>query len=670
MLRKFIISVIQSMLFITTCFAIQDGDENLKFKLLLSDSKNQSKSSLDRKHSIDSAYFIALNTLNDTLRINRLLDISIAFYGMGNFDSFLDTNRKVLLLVSQYKDSLKIARCHKNFGNYYRENGQNDSAYYYLYEANKIYERLKKNSLEGKTMLSMAIVQKNVKDYVGSEVTTIRALKRFEGTEEYYYFFSAYNNLGIISNELRRYEDAIKYHQKAFEYASKIGKKTRSQVISLNNLGLTYEKKEEYEKAIVYYQKALGYNEVLDQNPGFYAIILDNIAYSKFRSGDYSELPELFYKPLKICDNINNVSGKIFTRLHLAEYYGSLDSLDKSKKYALEVKALAKGSDYNRDLLKAMLLLSRVSEGEEALSNAQSYIKLNDSLQQQERATRDQFARIRFETDILEEEKEKVTKEKEMLTFAIGGILLLSMLIFVIFKQQQRNKELIFAQEQQKANEEIYRLMLSQQVKLEEGRQMEKRRVSEELHDGVLGRLFGTRLGLDGLNQRIEDDQAPKRGEYILELASIEKEIRRISHDLSSNTFISEVAFVEVVEQLISKHCEIHRIGYEFENHPAIIWEEIKDAVKINIYRIIQEALQNIAKHSQAKNVEIRFDVIADQIKITILDDGIGFKKYNVKKGIGLKNISSRVREIKGSVEFANNDGPGAKVVVTMAMPE
>lgn len=658
---------------------------------LCSDMKSQNFSEKDIKTYIDqarnkdldkdlrlrhlqNAHGLVKKMADDVAKTTFLLEISRVYYLMGDEKLFLELNKEVYDQAVFQNDSLKIAGSLRNSGIYYRNKSQLDSAYYSFFQSSKIYHKLEEKVLEGRTLLSMAIAQKNVKDYTGSEVTTIRALKCFEGSENYFQLFSSYNNLGIISSELGRYEDAIKYHESAYEYAKKIVASPSSQVISLNNLGLTYEKKGVYLEAIEVYKKALTYKEVMAKSPGFYAIILDNIAYAKFRLGDFRELPDLFYKPLKICDTIantkDNVKAKISIKLHLAEYFRSTGALEKSKKCAIDVRMLAKKHDYNADLLSALLLLSKVSEGKEALFNAQRYIHLNDSLQQQERTTRDQFARIRFETDILEEEKEKVTKQKELLILVIAGILLLAILLFVIFKQQQRNKELIFAQEQRKANEEIYRLMLSQQVKLEEGRQLEKRRVSEELHDGVLGRLFGTRLGLDGLNQRQGDDQAPKRGEYISELASIEKEIRRISHDLSSNTFISEVAFVEVVEKLVREHSEIHKLGYEFENHPAIIWEEIKDAVKINIYRIIQEALQNIAKHSQAKNVEIRFDIVADQIKITILDDGIGFKKYNIKKGIGLKNISSRVKEIKGSVSFTNNEGPGAKVVVTLALPE
>ena len=73
-------------------------------------------------------------------------------------------------------------------------------------------------------------------------------------------------------------------------------------------------------------------------------------------------------------------------------------------------------------------------------------------------------------------------------------------MIYIILAQRAKNKELKFAKQQQETNEEIYNLMLSQQDKVDEARALEKKRISEELHDGILGRLFGTRLSLDSLN--------------------------------------------------------------------------------------------------------------------------------------------------------------------------
>ena len=103
---------------------------------------------------------------------------------------------------------------------------------------------------------------------------------------------------------------------------------------------------------------------------------------------------------------------------------------------------------------------------------------------------------------------------------------------------------------QQKANEDIYNLMLGQQDKVDEARAKEKIRVSKELHDGVLGRLFGTRLSLDSINFKDGKEAMMTRANYIGQLKTIEEDIRKISHELNTD-FVSGSGFMDIVSELI-----------------------------------------------------------------------------------------------------------------------
>ena len=126
-----------------------------------------------------------------------------------------------------------------------------------------------------------------------------------------------------------------------------------------------------------------------------------------------------------------------------------------------------------------------------------------------------------------------------------------------------KTEELRFIQQQQEANEEIYNLMLAQQDKMEEGRTQEKKRISEELHDGILGKLFGTRLSLDSLNMVATPEAAKTRSVYISELKAIESEIRKISHDLNTD-FISDSGFMDILGTLIEKQTKAYDLDYSF----------------------------------------------------------------------------------------------------------
>ena len=129
-------------------------------------------------------------------------------------------------------------------------------------------------------------------------------------------------------------------------------------------------------------------------------------------------------------------------------------------------------------------------------------------------------------------------------------LLISALLIYIIITQRSKNKQLRFVQKQQEANEEIYNLMLLQQDKIEEARVIEKKNISQELHDAVLRRLFGTRLSLDSLNMASSEEAINTRSKYIQDLKKIEEDIRKVSHELNTD-FIGGSGFLSIIKTLL-----------------------------------------------------------------------------------------------------------------------
>jgi signal transduction histidine kinase len=236
-------------------------------------------------------------------------------------------------------------------------------------------------------------------------------------------------------------------------------------------------------------------------------------------------------------------------------------------------------------------------------------------------------------------------------------------LLYIIITQRAKNKELKFEREQQETNEEIYNLMLSQQDKLDEARAQEKIRISKEIHDGILGRLFGTRLSLDTFNLKDGQEAAKKRLQYINDLKSIEEDIRKISHDLNTD-FVAGSGFMDIVETLVQNQTQAYQLSYEFYHSDDINWEDVSNKTKIHIYRILQETMQNIYKHAEASHIEISFHLKNNVILLSIGDDGKGFTLNKSKKGIGLKNINSRVEDVNGTVQFDSEIDKGTTITI------
>ncbi|WP_109438582.1 sensor histidine kinase [Aquimarina sp. AU119] len=631
-------------------------------------SKDKTRSMEDRIMDANNALYWCLKLPESEERKKNMSSIGLIFYSLKEYGKFKKVNDDVLVFSKKIRDSSSIAKAFSNIGSYYNVVNIKDSAFYNFFNAEKMYSQLKiKEPTEhGKVLYNMAFVQRYFKNYVGSEANTIEAIEEFKESNSNLYLYYCYNQLGVLSKDLGRYEEAIKNYQSALEYAKKIENGKYREIQALNNIGVIFKDQKLYSKAIEYYTEALSYEDILKKNKKFYALLLDNIAYAKFLSGERDGILSAYEEPMRIRDSIDDKQGLISNNIHIAEYYNSNNQDSISKIFALKSKSIAESIDSKKEVLNALLLLSEVSKEKEGLQYANQYIKLNDSLLNQERISRDKFARIRYETDEIVEQNQQISRENEILIIAILGLTALFLLGYIIFRQQQSNKELLFAQTQQESNEEIYRLFINQQIKLEEGRQLEQQRMSEELHDGVLGRLFGVRLSLDGINQRANDEFTESRNKYIEELKAIEKEIRLISHDLGAETLPSDVAYIDAVENLIKDLCEVHKLEFEFNNDEDIDWEEIDDQKKVNFFRILQESMQNIFKHAHADSIKINFDYVEDKINLTILDDGIGFRENKVKKGIGLKNITSRVSQMSGVVKFLSEVNSGTTVSVSV----
>lgn len=570
--------------------------------------------------------------------------------------------------ISNFKivDSTKLAVAYFSLGEEFRHNFQTDSAYYYYNKAEKISRKRNIKLLLAKTLYGISAIQSDEKDYTGAEVTSFKAMSILETftnvIEADRYKSYIYNNLGIGFNELKQFDESIKYHKKSLELRKKLNNKTGIDN-SLNNMGTVYRDFQYYDLALNNFNQILDNKNLINERPDFYALVLDNYANTLYELGNHEELPDLYLKALSVIDSFQtNHYNSIIINQHLAEYYQNSNQKDSALYYAYKAKNLSE-EYYNDDLLKSLKLLSEIEEGETSAKFLSDYIKLSDSLLRLERATRDKYARIRFETNQIEQENIEIAKERMWLFIISIVIAIASLLLYIIINQRNKNKELKFIQQQQETNEEIYNLMLSQNESIEEARAIEKQRISGELHDGVLGRLFGTRLSLDSLNMSNTEEAIKTRSQYIAELKTIEEDIRKVSHELNTD-FISGSGFIDIIKTLVETQTNVYELDYELDYQDVINWEAISNRTKIHIYRIVQESLHNIHKHAKATKVNINFELENDKICLTLSDNGSGFNVNKAKSGIGLKNMNSRINEINGTINITSEKDVGTTVTI------
>ena len=583
--------------------------------------------------------------------------------------SKIDSIHKHLRLLKS-SDSIFIAKENYKIGELFRYSLISDSAYIYYQKAEKVFRKFDYKYETALTLYGIAVSQTYSKDYTGSEVTSFEAITLLEGLKESNnvnrYKSFIYNNLGIVFNEIGQFDESIKYYNKALKLKENLkGDFQRSIGLTKNNIAFAYKNSGRYKLAIEKYNKIFSNKELISKYPDVYVLALGNYANTLYLSESFEQLPKLYLKALRICDSINDSYNSIIINQHLAEYYNDKGQKDSARHYAYKAKDISVYYN-NDDLLKSLLLLSKIEEGNIAVKHLKDYVKLSDSLQKSERAIRNKFARIRFETKQIEQENIQITKERMWLLIISVVLIISSFLLYLVITQRNRNKELKFVQKQQETNEEIYNLMLSQNKSIEEARRLEKKRISEELHDGVLGRLFGARLSLDSLNTSNSKDAIKTRGQYIDELKTIEQDIRKVSHELNTD-FVSGSGFIDIIKTFLETQTATYELGYQLEHDDVIHWDEVSNKNKIHIYRIIQESLHNIFKHANATQVNISFKLKNNVICLTMNDNGSGFDVNKAKSGIGLKNMKSRIDEINGSINITSEKDVGT--IVTIEAP-
>ena len=635
--------------------------------ILIEQSKNSASNLDQQKKDLLKAYKYNSALKNDTLKNKNLTEIAEQIINFKDARFFKKVNNEVFLLSKKLKDTFGIGESFRRYGNYYLLKEDLDSAYYFYQQAYKLYDIAKDEYHSGRILYGMASVKTDLRDYTGSEKLTFQAIKKLSPLNKNTSLYLCHYLQGVNFYELKEYEKALFYHQKAIKYLEKAKYKANYRELSLNFIGNVYTDMGRSTEAVNSFEKALEYGDLRNSDIRFYATVTDNLAYAKFKNGDTLNVEKQFKEALKIRDSVNNVSGIVINKLHLAEYYVSKKDTAKAIEYTIDAGKLAKSVNNHRDRLAALKLLSKLDKTN-AKTYLEEYIALSDSLHTEERTIRNKSTRIEYETDEYIEETERLALQNILIT-VIGGVLILVFaLLYFIRRQRAKNKELLFESEQQKANEEIYSLMLKQQVKLEEGRTEERVRISEELHDGVLGKLFGTRVGLGFLALKGEDEDMEDYNAYVEELQGIEKEIRDISHELKNDILKSKTGLVSIIDQYINNLSKLQNFKYTVSSDSEINWDTIDDKLKVTLYRIIQEAIQNIIKHAKANTVAIAFSVKAKLLYLTITDDGMGFDTNKKNQGIGLKNMKSRILKHQGEfrINAVTNEGTTITIIISI----
>jgi PAS domain S-box-containing protein len=226
---------------------------------------------------------------------------------------------------------------------------------------------------------------------------------------------------------------------------------------------------------------------------------------------------------------------------------------------------------------------------------------------------------------------------------------------------QRKSKSLAKKIREQKIQEQkkISRAIIKAQDK-------QRNYIAQELHDNINQILFGAKfhLGIAGRgDQNVKELIQPP-----LEMIdSAMHEIHLLCHNLAAP--LRNSCLHEMIDKLISKQNK-NSTAFPEINSSYVLPSELSDELKLNIYRIIQELLNNILKHAQAKNVSINIATKENCLLVTLKDDGKGFDIEKKREGLGLSNIMDRVTTFNGVVKLTSELGIGTKTEINIPLED
>lgn len=486
--------------------------------------------------------------------------------------------------------------------------------------------------------------------------------------------------------------------------ASKILEENRDSLkmaYSFINIGVLLGSSEDNERSMDYFQKAYGILSSL-KDSNYMATLSGNITSKYFDRSEWENSKLWAHRTMKFKDAGNNDVGKasaaqVLSLLHSNEnntdsafYYGKL-ALEYAEKttrpgkigtalytyaIALNNKGMKKEAaekmeesirvlsetDEKESLIKAYgigaELFAKNGDYKKASEYYAEYKKLYENLLPEKTARIVSELNTQFETEKKEkqiaEQELKIQKQRSNLWISILGGALAVFVLGGVFLYTRRVHRMKLNQLQQEKENAILNSFI-------QGEERERNRISAELHDGVAAMIGAAKMSLDAIPHLSEEKQKEQFEKIKGILENTHADVRHIVHNLMPSVLEKE-GIIKASEHFASEINQTKLVSISVEDNDSRAAELPKN-LQLMLFRVIQELVSNIIKHSQAQNATISFSRSAAGLNIEVTDDGVGYEGDLNSGNQGLYSISQRLKSIGGNFKFIKRHDRGMSAI-------
>ncbi|HEX2535748.1 MAG TPA: sensor histidine kinase [Chitinophagaceae bacterium] len=564
--------------------------------------------------------------------------IASGYAHLGYLDVIAGENRSAIgyytEAIPHYKkagDNSGLAVCYGSMANAFSGLGKNDSSMIHRMGAISLLEKMKATpSFSRKDIRMLSLQYYNLAvDYANSLKDDDKALSYYKKSEEMarqcndtVMIVTALNGVTRRLANKQQFKDALSEAKEALRLAQSSGdvflltQAYNGYATALDVSGRLDEAGEAARLAIRYAEESGDFSQYMMSATTYSSILR--------QKGDYGTLKTFLEKVLQKTGKKDNIefSAEIYGFLaeanyKLGNYQPAYDQLYQKLVFNDSILNVE-----NHRIMADMEFRYQTAQKEKALSQNQLQLAQKDL---------------------------QLQKNRQYMYYTGAGLvvaLLIAALFFARYRHRQRmHQKEIQSLQQQKEIQLLQALM--------QGEEKERSRIAKDLHDGVAGMLAAVKMHLSADPEAASTTGYTRAVDLLNEATT---EVRKTAHNL-----MPEVLLKYGLDTALRRYCS-NISSASLQVHYYFIGEEqrYRDSFELSVYRIVQELLNNIFKHSRATEASVQLSIQGTVLSLSIEDNGIGFSKQPAQTGgMGLDSLKHRIHALNGNIEVNAETGGG-----------
>ncbi len=493
---------------------------------------------------------------------------------------------------------------------------------------------------------------------------SLRAIELYEQLGDNEKLAKEYGEMGFRMNK-RNLQKALYYMQKGMKISEKHNYK--KPLLSIyNNYGTLKQQQKQLDSALYFFRKCLTIKQSINDSVGI-PYSLNNIGEIYLERKQFKDAKELFDQALQIRIALNDQYGIADNLAYLGDLNHAQKNYPEAIKNYNQSLEMSLKYGFNNLLRHNYKMISECYEfsnnSDEALKAYKKHIFYKDSILNTETNSKIAELEVQFETNKKEKqllEKEIEVKNSRNKLIAVSALALFIGLVgFLIYRQQKlKNKQ----QEQ-----EFELKSAIAQIEMQNQLQEQRLSISRDLHDNIGAQLTFVISSVDNLKfgNQIGDSKIVHQLTKISDFTkSTIIELRDTIWAMNKNEFSFEDLRSRIFNFIEKAKIAKEDIEFSFKIDATLSDVRFSSLQGINIYRTIQEAINNAMKYAEAATISVDVEKIDDQIKIVIQDDGIGFDLNEVEIGNGIQNMKKRMSDVGATFELISKQNKGTIVTI------